>query len=49
MLGLLVSHRLHEAGVIGELTSYLLTCIYCAKLTMLVLPEVGQPWLAERP
>ena len=42
VLGLLVTRRLFEAGVVGEVPQYLLTCIYCAKLTMLILPEVGR-------
>lgn len=39
-LGLAAIHRLRQAGLVGPLSAWLASCIYSAKLAMLVIPEV---------
>jgi hypothetical protein len=42
-LGLSVVRKLHRAGCVGVAASWLLQCIYVAKLSMLAIPEVSLP------
>ena len=40
-LGVLLASRLAEANIIGRTTTWLLQCMFAAKLAMLLLPEVS--------
>ena len=40
-LGVLLASRLAEAKIIGRTTTWLLQCMFAAKLAMLLLPEVS--------
>ncbi|KAH6558160.1 hypothetical protein KP509_1Z076600 [Ceratopteris richardii] len=43
-VGLLLAHRLSAQNCINSLTNWVLTCLYCAKLSMLFLSAQGVLW-----